>query len=294
MASDLPLLCELPAGATVRDLPVLVNDCEAKVTGGGKPYSRLTIADRSGSRKANCWDDVIVRPDGAEVLRIMGVVEEYKGDLQVNISRSQWAKSAAPYLDRLARRPATEVIYQRETLAAMMAHLTPEVRALVVDAFGCDPLDGAAPFWHWAAASGHHHAYPGGLAEHTLTMADAALRLHPLYPHLDWPVIFVAILCHDLGKLDTYAMGAVSAHHRDEEKLVGHTAYSLMRFQRAVDQSLCREPDPDLNFTNVLHCIAAHHGRTEWDAIVEPRTPEADLIHALDMIDSRANKARPA
>ena len=37
------------------------------------------------------------------------------------------------------------------------------------------------------------------------------------------------------------------------------------------------------------HMIASHHGKKEWDAITTPAFPEAEMLHLIDMIDSRMN-----
>ena len=39
--------------------------------------------------------------------------------------------------------------------------------------------------------------------------------------------------------------------------------------------------------TDVHHCVASHHGKTEWGALVVPDTYEAKIVSAIDFIDSR-------
>lgn len=39
-----------------------------------------------------------------------------------------------------------------------------------------------------------------------------------------------------------------------------------------------------------MHCIAAHHGKLEYGAIVKPAIREAEVLSLIDMFDNRMNE----
>lgn len=141
----------------------------------------------------------------------------------------------------------------------------------------------------WAAAQGHHHNYYGGLLWHTCRMVETAALDSEFYPSLDRDVIIAACALHDIGKLEefnTNEMGVVEYNLRGT--LFGHLllGYELIRKFILHLKSEGHVFD-DNKVTNLLHCIASHHGERDWGAIVPPATPEAKFVFYLDLRDSQ-------
>jgi 3'-5' exoribonuclease len=128
------------------------------------------------------------------------------------------------------------------------------------------------------AASGMHHAYIGGLLEHTLGVAQAAIAMTP--PGMDNAYILAGAILHDVGKCEEYTM---TGKIRPAGKLIGHAALGVSSFLSLASGFKIPEADKQ----RVAHLIAAHHGRREWGAIVEPQTVEAWVVHFADMLDAR-------
>jgi len=123
-----------------------------------------------------------------------------------------------------------------------------------------------------------HHSEEGGLAIHSYMTIKIALFLGEIYA-LDLEVIFLAGLLHDLGKI--YEIG--EDKFTREGDLLGHTVISLLK----VDE-LCREVGyRGKKKSNLLHCIASHHGELEFGAPVSPKTLEAFVLHIADWTDSK-------
>jgi len=146
----------------------------------------------------------------------------------------------------------------------------PEVRARLLPATGAKAV---------------HHAYAGGLLEHTLAVARTCLALCDLYPHLDRQVLLAAAILHDLGKAWELSSG-LSREYTDEGRLLGHIQLGLAR----IEPFLAKAKDLDEPLVlHLKHLIISHHGEYEFGAPKRPKTPEAFILHFADNIDAKLN-----
>jgi len=130
-----------------------------------------------------------------------------------------------------------------------------------------------------------HHAYAGGLLEHTLAVARTCLALADLYPHLDRQILLVAALLHDLGKAWELTSG-LACEYTDEGRLLGHIQIGLAR----IEPFLGKVKDLDETLAlHLRHLIISHHGEYEFGAPKRPKTPEAFILHFADNIDAKMN-----
>lgn len=155
----------------------------------------------------------------------------------------------------------------------------------------CGAVTDHPAFFQAPAATKRHHAYPGGLAAHTLEVmgnchltCDGFLRPHiAQYPAAQTPdrdVLLTAALWHDFMKIREYSGHPADATYR---RHTGHIVGSAMAFAHVASEL-------DAHWTKidaVVHCILAHHGRPEWGSPVEPQTLEAMLLHHADMWSAR-------
>ena len=143
-------------------------------------------------------------------------------------------------------------------------------------------------FVYWSAAKSVHHNIYGGLLYHTYRMVKSAEKICDVYP-LNKRVLISATALHDIGKLyelETTKIG--SATYSVSGQLFGH-AYMGMNLVNQ-EANIMKKDGFSFDKTElqaVLHCIAAHHGKLEWGAIVTPAIPEATALHTIDLLDSR-------
>lgn len=130
-----------------------------------------------------------------------------------------------------------------------------------------------------------HHAYRGGLMEHTLGVTRLCLAFSELYPDLDKELLLVAAVLHDLGKGWEYAQGPVR-EVTDEGRLLGHIhiGFEILEpiFRKAKDL-------PNELAAHLKHAILAHHGQYEYGSPKLPMTAEALALHFADNMDSKMN-----
>ncbi len=178
--------------------------------------------------------------------------------------------------------PAFDTEAQFGQLRALVAQVkNPHVRALL-DAFLDDPQ--LAPAFRVApAAKGIHHAWLGGLCEHTLSVLQLGWRICDHYPQLARDLVTAGALLHDIGKAREISPEP-GFEYTDEGKLVGHLVLTC----QLIREKAARIPDfPQELEWRLTHLIVAHHGRHEYGSPKEPVTLEAMVVHALDELDTR-------
>jgi 3'-5' exoribonuclease len=274
-------ITDLRAGTELLHEPFLLHDVVRRQSKDGRPFLLATLRDRTGQMAGVYWDvplsvDVWARP-GLAVL-VSGRVNLYKEALQVNISELERANG----LDMTVFLPASQrpLGEMRAELRDLVDTLTPPWRELVARLL----LDGslAERFAVAPAARGMHHAYVGGLLEHTLSMAEVARLLAAHYPYVNSSLLLSGVLLHDIGKAEAYSLDE-GLGHSDDGRLIGH----ILRGALLIEREAAELAFPAEELQQLLHLIASHHGTLEWGSPVVPRTLEAVLLHQIDLLDSR-------
>lgn len=149
------------------------------------------------------------------------------------------------------------------------------------------------------AAKGMHHAYPGGLLEHSLEVADfcisdyETLRNYHKYDNLNLNVMLAASLLHDLAKIQEYMVvdlydGKTLYSITETGKMIGHLCLSAMWVYSEIDNI---NNFPQDTQEHLLHILLAHHGRVEWGTAIVPKTKEAEFFHMADHRSAMISKA---
>jgi len=221
----------------------------------GSPYLALELRDKTGAVPARAFRDADVlagRFDRGDLVRVRGRAERFRDQLQVDIQAIERARDADP---------ATflPVAYRDvEELDGFLEHLAREVhdpgyRALLDDLLGAAELRAAmrrAP-----CTRGGHHAYLGGLLEHTVAVSTLALETAQLHVRLNPDLLITAAIVHDLGKTREFTYGA-EIGVSDEGRLLGHVVLG----QRIVDEAAARVKLADDRRLALGHCVLCHHG----------------------------------
>jgi 3'-5' exoribonuclease len=244
----------------------------------GLPYLALELRDRSGAIQARAFRDADLlagRFERGELVRVRGRVERFRDELQVEVRQIARAEAADP----AAFLP---VAYRDlDELDGFLEHLAREVHdpayaALLERLLGDRSL---RLEWRRAPCSrGGHHAYLGGLLEHTVAVGTLALEASQLHPRLNSDLLLCAALVHDLGKTREFTYGA-AIELSDEGRLLGHLALGQRLLEERMDgMDVARR-------TALLHCVLCHHGP---DAAPGRRfgSPEALALHRLNSLDA--------
>jgi len=131
-----------------------------------------------------------------------------------------------------------------------------------------------------------HHAYIGGLLEHTLSVTGLAMRIAEHYPSLDRDLLVAGALLHDLGKIREFSFSSVPFDYTEEGRLVGHLVLGSEMVRKAAENV---QELPSERLDRLIHLVLSHHGRHEFGAPCLPMTTEAILLHHIDDIDAKMN-----
>ncbi len=139
------------------------------------------------------------------------------------------------------------------------------------------------------AAKAMHHAYAGGLLEHTLSICRLSMSIADNYPHVDRQILLTGALCHDLGKIWELTSG-LSIDYTDEGRLVGHISLGLERITPYMQRAGLEKE----YILHIQHLILSHHGAYEFGAPRLPATAEAFILHFADNIDAKLQQVAQA
>jgi 3'-5' exoribonuclease len=280
---------QLMAGETL-DQVFLVRDKDLRTTKAGGLYLQCTLADKGGTLAARMWQIsesiyTAVPVDG--FLQVKGRTEEYRGTLQLIIDACRpWPAEKVDLADFL---PVT-----KQDVEAMWGELTEILRGikdnsirLLIKKF-IEDADFVAAFKRSPAALQLHHAFIGGLLEHTLATMRAAKALLPLYPAVNPDLVLAGMFLHDIGKTAELAAGTSMAY-TDRGQLVGHvTLAAVWVAQKAAAVAAeIGEPFPARTLDLLQHIIVSHHGQLEFGAPRLPAIPEAFFVHYVDNLDAK-------
>src|SRR5919197_2290663 len=223
---------------------------ERRRTRAGAPYLALELVDPSGRIEARVWSDVELldgRFDEGDAERVLGWVERFRDRLQLDVRAVEAAETDPAELAPALRRDAAELDGFFEFLASEIAH--PGLR-VVVGQFVADEKVRAA--LRGLPAAETHHAYAGGLLEHTVGVATLCREAAQPHPRLRADLLLAAALLHDVGRTIELERGP-TFRQTDEGRLLGHVHLGL-RLVESRAEGLDTAARAEL-----LHAVAVHH-----------------------------------
>lgn len=280
---------QLVNGEAVDDI-FLVADKQLRANRQGNLYLHLDLRDKTGTINARLWnvtEELAGRFDAGDYLAARGKVQVFQGALQLILSHVQVVDAEEVEPAEFLPQPSHDVARLTARLRELLMGLSdPHLRALGE----CFLIDDAFLARFTAAPAGvrNHHAYRGGLLEHTVTMMTAAERIADLYPELDHDLLRMGIFLHDVGKVDELSYDR-SFGYTDEGQLVGHLVQGVVILREKAHQTadLTGEPFPAERLLRLEHMIVSHHGAPEFGSVKQPMTPEAVALHYLDNLDAK-------
>ncbi|MDX6652518.1 MAG: 3-5 exoribonuclease [Solirubrobacterales bacterium] len=252
----------------------------------GASYLALELRDRSGTITARAFreaDRLAARFERGDAVEVRGRAERYRGELQVEVDDVRKLEPGefepGQFLPSAYR--------DREELEGFFEHLAREIhdpglRGLV-DRVVSAP-DVAKGLRRAPCTRGGHHAYLGGLLEHTVAVGTMVGELCVLHPRLDSDLLMAAALLHDIGKVREFSYGA-EIELSDEGRMLGHLAIGA-EIIGSVANGL-----PAERRLQLLHCVLSHHGAEAGGRGRAPATPEAIALQRLNALDAQVKGA---
>ncbi|MBI2691052.1 MAG: HDIG domain-containing protein [Solirubrobacterales bacterium] len=225
----------------------------------GSPYLMVELRDASGKIGARAFKDASfldAQFDRGDIVHVAGRVESFQDQRQINlraIRRAEPGEAGDPsdFLPSAYR--------DVDELEGFFEHLITEVHhpgyakllnTMLADRELRDALR-TAP-----CTIGGHHAYLGGLLEHTVAVATLAKETWDLHRRLDSDLLITAALLHDIGKTREFVYGA-EITQSEGGRLLGHLELGVQLIREYSIKSGGLDRSSELK---LLSCVLSHHG----------------------------------
>ena len=248
-------ISSLEAGTAVEGV-YAVRRKERRLSRQGRPFLALTLADATGSVAAVVFDEAdyfSAQFEEGDRVRVTGRVTERDGRPRVVVGHLRPAADEAQAEDLLPRSHRDP-----DELWGFVLHLAdelgdPDLRRLMADLTGDEDL---ARAWRTMPCTrSGHHAYIGGLVEHTVGTGALVQTLATWHPRLDSDLLLCAALLHDIGHARAFRLSA-TFELTEEGRLLGHLAIG----HEIVGDAARRCGLSAGRRAELLHAIDWHHG----------------------------------
>lgn len=263
---------------------------ERQISRAGSPYLTVELRDSTGSVIGRAFKDADLlsgRFEKGDIVKVTGRVERFKDELQATLISIERVQLPEQELSRFLPSSRQDL----DELEGFLEHLVREIydgglrglcermlsekglrRELRRAPCGLPSEDGRN-------RGGRHHAYLGGLLEHTVSVASLAVEACTMHPRLDRDLLICASIVHDLGRTREFSYGA-EVGRTEEGRLLGHVELGLRLISAHAPSSLDSRRRLSLE-----HCVAMHHGG-EGGGEMRFASAEAVALHRINALDS--------
>jgi 3'-5' exoribonuclease len=265
----------------------LAKEKSSGVTKTGSPYLKLKLADRSGEMEARIWNSVEAWADTFDkddFVRIRGKAVSYLEHIQINVTRIERAEEKAVLLEDFFPTTEKDIDEMLKSLIEIGETIgNPHLRRLL--SLFWEDKDFVAKFRKAPASKKIHHAFIGGLLDHTLSVSGLVLKNCRHYEGLNLDLLLAGAILHDLGKVEELSYRR-SFDYSDPGKLLGHIIIGL----EMVGNKIGQVPEfPETLSVLLKHLLLSHHGQYIYGSPKKPMTLEAVMLHYLDDMDAKIN-----
>ena len=267
----------------------MLKSVEVRTGSNKKHYLDMTLGDKTGEVSAKKWDlaDEEMRrakeyKEGS-IIKIRGTVTEWNGMKQLKVIRIRMSNpedeiAATDFIKAAPEDPEEMYRYIFEVADSITDKYLRRLTVLNLEEFK-DKL------MYYPAASKNHHAEMAGLLWHIKRMLQTGIAICKIYDFLDVDWVKCGVILHDLQKINEIRSNewGISDGYSVEGQLLGHIVMGIRELDRQMR---------DLGFPRekawlVEHMVLTHHYEPEFGSPKKPLFPEAEILHYLDVIDSR-------
>ncbi len=273
----------------------LLREAALKTARNGSEFLSVDLGDKTGTFHFVCFSDTAVflffhDAPVESIVRVQGMTEYYQNRFSPRVQFAEVVSEEEVESQSLLNHLIASSSEDREEMWAELLDFCQVIkhealRAAVIQAIS--EMEGR--FKTCAAAIAMHHAYRGGLLEHTVHLCRACQALLPHYPDVDPDLALSGLILHDVGKMLEYEGERVTRKSR-QGILQGHV---VLGYRMARKAALQNKLEPELR-DRLEHIILSHQGQLEWGAAVLAATPEAVFVSMLDNLDAKMGMVQQA
>lgn len=271
-----------------------IADRQLRANRQGNSYLLMQLQDRTGVISAMRWnadERQAERFAKGSYVRVQGVSQLHNGNLQLIVNQLHSIDGSQVTMedfDALDRSKSDRLWGRLIELVSSMSD--PTVRAI------CEEII-ADPRWNAGlrlapAGIKAHHAYPGGLLEHIVSLMELSDGIANHYPDIDRDLLVAGAFVHDLGKLEELAFEN-ELNYTDSGQLLGHLVQGVVMLDTIASRLSEKGTHVDRErLLRLQHIVVSHHGTLEHGSPKVPMTLEAIAFQYLDELDAKLNSAR--
>ena len=273
----------------VFEIYALIKSLELKLTRNGKDYMDMELQTKEGILGAKLW--TVTEADkknlkAGKVIQSDAQINIFNGVLSLSLTNPQVIDLDPDEFKLTAVEPVSILEKEFREIADSIKH--PQLHEIVQRLM--DEEEFKEKFFIWPAAKSHHHAEEHGLLMHTtrmLRLGEACIKAvnENAVKEVNRDLVLTGIIFHDVEKMDemTPVEGTGAGEYTKEGILLGHIYMGARRIAAYEEEGLL---DHEVS-VQLQHIILAHHGKKEFGSPVEPHTPEAKLVNAIDDMDAK-------
>ena len=295
---------QLPKAADFSTVGIIAR-ITTRVDKNGNNFWDMTLCDQTGDIEGKAWstttswwnnqggDKFIIDPDNCGfkleglTAGIIGKVSDFRDQVQYTFNEVYILDQTKFPPKNYTKRSPLRQDFLENTFKTLADEISDdELKSFLNSVFYKHGL--WEKYSTWPAAVNLHHAYSGGLLEHSLSVALCARDMAKHYGDFKIPVnldiIIAGALLHDIGKIETYN-AEPSPSMKVPGNVIDHIILGYGMFMKFAE---LENLDKDKALA-IAHIIVSHHGRKEYGSPVLPATPEAFIVSAADDVDFKLN-----
>ncbi|MDR0705183.1 MAG: HD domain-containing protein [Planctomycetaceae bacterium] len=274
-----------------------ISEKQLRPNKNGNLYLQFNLSDKTGMISGRLWnvnDDVFYQFENGDYVLAEGVCQRFQGTLQFIAKKLTKIDTKKKQIDEteFVRFNSVDVAKKKARLLEILHSVTnPDLRNLT----DCILIDDALMEQFCKAPAGVklHHAYPGGLLEHSVQMMEVAEQIAGLYPTLNRDLLLVGAFLHDVGKTTELSFNN-EMFYSDQGQMLGHSLLGIEILNEKIKETEKNSGEPFNAETAMIlkHLLLSHHGAYENQSAKLPMTLEAIALHFIDSLDSKLAEFR--
>lgn len=269
----------------------LIKSVNMEKTKTNASFLSITLSNKFGDVNCKLWDsndeDYTFFKQNKTV-KVMGVVNEYKGNKQLIIKKFK-SSDDKDLIDitQLLEMSKIDIDTEFNNLINIISDFENQTLKLLTLTI---IQDNEQIIKKASAAKIHHHNIVGGWLEHTITMLNNAMNLVNSYNNINTNLLYSGIILHDIGKLREFEYDeyGIVKQYSVAGELIGHITLGIQIVTEYFIKLQYNNKQLDNNILILLnHLIISHHGTPEFGSCKYPMIKEAEILSSLDMLDTK-------
>lgn len=247
-------------------------------------FLNLVVGDKTGQMEAKIWDngeEIALSIKEGDVVLLKGKIESYNDKLQLKVDNLQYVDDydTGDFLPETSK-DVDKLFNYIKSVNIQNHYLKSLLNSFLND------QEFVISFKKSPAAKSLHHAYLGGLVEHTYEVIRICEVVCELFPQIDRDLLFTGAILHDIGKMEELTW-TKAIDYTDEGRLIGHVVIG----ERIISERMATIGGfPKELKMRMTHLLLSHHGEYEWGSPKRPKTLEACTLHYAENLDAQVNR----